>query len=301
MKVSNQVHQGRPWRVHTLAGDFTLLDVSLIPIDAEAQDTFAEFFQVFLDNGGKTDSAIGNGLFALRLWLGKVFKLDDATVPLPIPGCTETTLTARLTDADRSKQLPLSGAPALFSPVYRFEHEALLEISNSTIHALLHLGWVEGEGGRRQVELAVYVKSRGLLSDAYMALIKPFRHTLVYPPMISKLVSQWKARAPAENHRRSERSSQIPEALRRVAILGPNGEQADGTVINLSGVGARVDVDLGPALAGLKKGDELAIRSGELQLAAMVVYVAMKDVTSLGLYFHKPHDQNVLARLLARS
>jgi hypothetical protein len=39
----------------------------------------------------------------------------------------------------------------------RFEDEALFELSNDTVHALLHLGQVEGSG-----ELAVYVKSRGV-------------------------------------------------------------------------------------------------------------------------------------------
>jgi hypothetical protein len=75
--------------------------------------------------------------------------------------------------------------------VYLFADEALLEISNRTIHALLHLGWVDCDAGAKTVELAVYIKSRGRWSDAYMAVIQPFRHLFVYPPWIQRLTRRW--------------------------------------------------------------------------------------------------------------
>jgi hypothetical protein len=67
-----------------------------------------------------------------------------------------------------------------FELVYAFPGEALLEIANRTIHALLHISWLEVRGGRRTAVLTVYVKSRGLQGRAYMALIQPFRHLVVY-------------------------------------------------------------------------------------------------------------------------
>ena len=50
---------------------------------------------------------------------------------------------------------------------------------------------------RRQIEkaqLAVLVKHRGRLGRAYMALIEPFRHRVVYPAMMRQLASRWAAR-----------------------------------------------------------------------------------------------------------
>jgi hypothetical protein len=66
-----------------------------------------------------------------------------------------------------------------------------MEIANKTIHGLLHLSWVATKGGRRSVVLAVYVKSRGWQSRAYLALIRPFRHLVVYPAWIAHLTRTW--------------------------------------------------------------------------------------------------------------
>jgi hypothetical protein len=37
----------------------------------------------------------------------------------------------------------------------------------------------------------LYVKSRGVRTDAYLALIKPFRHTIVYPAWIRRITDEW--------------------------------------------------------------------------------------------------------------
>jgi hypothetical protein len=61
------------------------------------------------------------------------------------------------------------------------------------MHGVLHLGWVpDGEGGHRG-QMAVLVKRNGLLGAAYMAAIAPFRHLLVYPPMIREIGRGWRA------------------------------------------------------------------------------------------------------------
>ena len=41
--------------------------------------------------------------------------------------------------------------------------------------------------------MAVYVKPNGLLGTAYMAAIRPFRHLIVYPPMLAQIGRQWRA------------------------------------------------------------------------------------------------------------
>jgi len=37
------------------------------------------------------------------------------------------------------------------------------------------------------------VKPNGLLGSAYMAAIKPFRHLIVYPPMLREMGRTWRA------------------------------------------------------------------------------------------------------------
>jgi hypothetical protein len=43
--------------------------------------------------------------------------------------------------------------------------------------------------------MAVYVKPNGRLGQVYMAAIRPFRHLLVYPPILREYERRWKERA----------------------------------------------------------------------------------------------------------
>ena len=80
-----------------------------------------------------------------------------------------------------------------FSPLYLLDDEFAAEIANRTMHGVMHLGWVaDGSGGYRG-QMAVLVKPNGLLGSAYMAAVKPFRHLLVYPPMIRQIGRTWRA------------------------------------------------------------------------------------------------------------
>jgi len=215
-------HLQRPWRVHQLASDFTLVDLWEIPIHAEPAkgERFHDFYRIFTQRGDATSAApayrvaprsIGDllqvfrligfrALLGLRRVLGTIFGWDREGETLPIPGCQETSLRARLNATDRTRDCAadFSGLSTrvAFRSVYVFEDEALLEISNRTIHALVHLSWVEASDGRWSAVLAIYTKSRGRLSDAYMALIKPFRHAIVYPALIKHLTRSWEALRP---------------------------------------------------------------------------------------------------------
>jgi hypothetical protein len=44
--------------------------------------------------------------------------------------------------------------------------------------------------------MAVYVKPNGLLGTGYMTAIAPFRHLVVYPPMMREMGRAWHARMP---------------------------------------------------------------------------------------------------------
>jgi Protein of unknown function (DUF2867) len=39
------------------------------------------------------------------------------------------------------------------------------------------------------------VKPNGLLGTAYMAAITPFRHVIIYPPMIREIERDWRSSA----------------------------------------------------------------------------------------------------------
>ncbi|MCA1843432.1 MAG: DUF2867 domain-containing protein, partial [Actinobacteria bacterium] len=71
-----------------------------------------------------------------------------------------------------------------FRPLYCTEREYAAELSNRTVHAVMHLGWVVQGDGRFRGQMAVLVKPRGPLGTAYMAFIKPFRYALVYPALM---------------------------------------------------------------------------------------------------------------------
>ena len=87
---------------------------------------------------------------------------------------------------------PMGEAP--FRPIFRTENEWALELSNSTVHAVLHLGWALQEDRTYRGQMGVYVKTRGWFGPLYMALIAPFRHRIVYPALMRRLERAWKAR-----------------------------------------------------------------------------------------------------------
>jgi hypothetical protein len=100
-------------------------------------------------------------------------------------------LPADLRDAPRgpdSDSLP-------FSSLYLLEDEWAAEIANRTMHGVMHVGWVpDGAGGYRG-QMAVLVKPNGRLGTAYMAAIRPFRHLIVYPPLMRVIERQWRQNA----------------------------------------------------------------------------------------------------------
>ena len=64
------------------------------------------------------------------------------------------------------------------------------------MHGVMHLGWVpDGRGGYRG-QMAVLVKPNGLLGRRLHGRDPPFRHVLVYPPMLRQIGRAWQA-APA--------------------------------------------------------------------------------------------------------
>jgi hypothetical protein len=193
MRVPNSVHEQHPWRIRELARDFTLEDVWELPARGGAGDfpLLLEVFRAF-DPENQTSLA-ARFLWRVREVLGNVFGWDEK-VTLPIPGATESRIAERLPADLRGTASSVSLAPLPFEPVYLTRDEFAAEISNSTVHGILHLAWAPQPDGSFCGQMAVYVKPRGMLGRLYMPLIRPFRYAIVYPAMMRRIERAWDAR-----------------------------------------------------------------------------------------------------------
>lgn len=193
-RLAPEKHGSLAWRIAEVAPDFQLIDAWLLPAEGTLED-FADLRAIFsslkpgVDKGAKFASV----LFALRNELGQWMGWDDETNALPIPGCTEISLRERL-PSDLEAESDETAGEMPFRPVYLTRDEWALELSNSTVHAVLHLGWVLQADGRYRGQMGVYVKPRGWFGPLYMALIAPFRHWVVYPALMKRIGRAWQAR-----------------------------------------------------------------------------------------------------------
>jgi hypothetical protein len=80
-----------------------------------------------------------------------------------------------------------------FTSLYLLDDEWAAEIANRTMHGVMHIGSVPDGAGRYRAQMAVLVKPNGAFGNTYMAAIRPFRHLLVYPPMMRELERGWLA------------------------------------------------------------------------------------------------------------
>jgi hypothetical protein len=200
VRLPNSDHDAHPWVIGKIAPDFKLLDVWALPVKGGPHE-FQSLIEVVASfDPTAAGSTVSRALFRVRLRLGAWFGWDDATKKRPIPGCSETTLTARLPDRLRgSASSPLIGekmqrAAGGFAPLYQTDDEWAAEISNDTVHGVLHLGWVGQGDGRYRAQMGVYVKPRGRLGEIYLKLIEPFRHLIVYPALLRQIGRGWDAR-----------------------------------------------------------------------------------------------------------
>jgi hypothetical protein len=140
------------------------------------------------------ESRATRALFAVRFRVGEWLGWDNTSRPLPIPNDTETTLSARLPQDLRNTATGWDLRAKDFIPLYRTDFESAAEISNGTVHAVMHLAWVDKGDGLYQGQMGIYVKPRGTLGTLYMAAIAPFRHHVVYPALMRQIEHGWNAR-----------------------------------------------------------------------------------------------------------
>ncbi len=146
-RVAPADHLRRPWRVHGLAAreGLALHDVWEVPTPLAPGVTLAAWLEAFR---GERRPLASRALFGVRAALGRVLGLDRGS--------------------------------AGFVPAYQEADEQLFRIANRTVTAFLHVSLAD-----RRPRLAVYVRPKGRLGQAYMRLIEPFRRWVVYPALLA--------------------------------------------------------------------------------------------------------------------
>jgi hypothetical protein len=205
MRISTAAAHARPWRIHEIAPDFTVEDVWALPAHGDAHE-FPSLLEVMRTLDFPDSSSLpARALWEVRDLLGRWFGLGRVVVPsnasapasageVGTPGPDGSSLVERLPDDLRHTADHLGPGAAPFSPLYLTDDEYAAEISNPTVHALMHLAWVDTGDGRHQGQMAVYVKPRGRFGQAYMAFIKPFRYAIVYPALMRAIEEAWNSR-----------------------------------------------------------------------------------------------------------
>ena len=189
MRLPNAAHTSRPWRIHELTFDFRLEDVWALPTPGGPED-FPRLVQQFASaDPSQSLPGLPRMLWALRWKVGELLGWDGEDGGV---GSRVATLRHRLPVDLRDVPSGPEFDALPFISLYLLDNEWAAEIANRTMHGVLHLGWVPDGTGGYHGQMAVLVKPNGLLGTTYMAAIRPFRHLIVYPPMIRQIERDWR-------------------------------------------------------------------------------------------------------------
>ncbi|MFI1719399.1 DUF2867 domain-containing protein [Streptomyces litmocidini] len=191
MKLPVTEHTTRPWRIHAFVPDFTTEDVWSFRTPGAGPDDFPHVLAAIAAGaalGQETGPA--RFLFAVRWKLGALLGWDKPRAGI---GPRVRSLRTRMPEDLTATAEHVLG-PGPFLPLYRLPDECALELANRTVHAVMHLGWVEAPGGGHELRMAVLVKPNGRLGRLYMSLIAPFRYLVVYPAMTRQWEAAWRDR-----------------------------------------------------------------------------------------------------------
>ncbi len=192
MRLPSTAHASHPWRIHEITRDFKLEDVWALPTPG-GPDDFPLLVEELASSDPETQSPsrLARALWAIRWKLGELFGWDDEDAGV---GSRVPTLRDRLPADLRDGPSGPEFASLPFKSLYLLDDEFAAEVANKTVHGVMHVGWVaDGAGGYRG-QMAVLVKPNGLFGNVYMAAIRPFRHLIVYPPMMREVGRIWRER-----------------------------------------------------------------------------------------------------------
>jgi hypothetical protein len=190
MRLPGTAHTSQPWRIHEVTRDFRLEDVWELP-GTGGPDDFPRLVQRFASGDPWQDpSRAVRALFAIRWKFGEVLGWDRPDGGL---GSRVPTLRDRFPVDLREAPSGPDFDVLPFRPLYLLDDEWAAEVANRTMHGVLHIGRIpDGSGGFR-ARMAVLVKPNGVLGEAYMAAIRPFRHLIVYPAMMQQIEREARA------------------------------------------------------------------------------------------------------------
>jgi Protein of unknown function (DUF2867) len=174
-------------RCHTLLGDVPLHDVWAIPLDGGGPGRSLQDVRALLHGDRQPPTNVWvRALFALRWWLGGIFRWDDERHDPP-----GASYVHRLTEADRRQSRVLPGTrEGPFRVLYLFDDEAVSEIRNATVHGFLASALTR-RGQDYMLYRGIYVKAVSRFTSLYMAVIDPFRRFVVYPGLARQIQQAW--------------------------------------------------------------------------------------------------------------
>ncbi len=196
-RIPRREHAAGGWRILDVVADFELEDLWALPATG-SRDDFARVLAVMEAIDIADGSLPTRFVWSVRDLLGKWFGLGrisggpEATA-FPVPSSTCRTLSDRL-PRDLVETVDPGRVPPdrPFTALYQTDREYASEMSNRTVHAVMHLAWAPIGNDTYQAQMAVYVKARGVFGQAYMAFIKPFRYALVYPDLMRIIDRAWR-------------------------------------------------------------------------------------------------------------
>ena len=174
---------------HTLLADVPLHDAWAVDLPSETRrPTIPELREIVSAERFASVNAVVRALFAARAGLGALFGWDrEERAP------SAESYLHRLPPELAAASLVAPGtADGPFRTLYQSERESIAEVINATVHAFLVLALAPRNGDTR-LYWGVYVRPVGRITAAYMRLIDPFRHYLVYPAILRYIRRAWEA------------------------------------------------------------------------------------------------------------
>ena len=179
-----------PLEAHALLEGVPLQDVTAVDLPGGGTGRTISDVRALIPLGGLMNAnPVTRSLFALRFWLGRLFRWDSMEHDR-----AATSFLPRVSEALRARSLDAPGTmEGGFRILYLLEHESLSEIQNATVHAFLCTALREHPWGYR-LYWGIYVKPISRLTPLYMSLIEPFRRFVVYPVILVRIRRAWIAR-----------------------------------------------------------------------------------------------------------
>ncbi|MEU8824615.1 DUF2867 domain-containing protein [Streptomyces sp. NPDC048636] len=193
MRLPNTAFTERPWRVHEFIRDFEVEDVWDLDTPGGPDDLALLVRQFDGDGADFEPSPMYKVLFAIRWRLGRILGWDKEKHGL---GPGDPSLRDRLPDDLRDGRRGPDLKTVPMKSVFQTSDEWVTEVVNKTVHAAMHIGWVDDGNGRHHAQMAVLVRKKGLLGKVYMPAILPFRRIFVTPSLVKAIGRSWHASTP---------------------------------------------------------------------------------------------------------